>query len=449
MRRRGNVDMDKLTPAWIVAVSVLLAGILICGCNGGGSPTPTEHPLMEALDQIAAEVEEIRELGPATGVEYRFVTRDELSEFLMEEADEEYPPEEALVDQEIYVLLDRLGEGRDLRTIILDVMEEQVIGFYDDDTKQLNVVSESNDLSALDRVTFAHEYTHALQDYHFGLDTLPLEDGNNSDATMAALCLIEGDAVMSQTYYMLGSLTADELMAVLQEAEQSESGQFDSAPRFMQVDLLFPYGREYDEDELEGGLSFVAALYNENEWEAVNQAYADPPRSTEQILHPEKYLGERDDPVEVTLPDLAGVLGGKWVHYDADVLGELYVRTYLETYVALGMAKEAAEGWDGDRFVYLKNDAEDKLLVWRSTWDTAEDAGEFFEAYSAFVYDKYDGQWESLSEMGTSRQWTMADSNVYLGQDGADILVVIAPDGAVTDKVLAEFPEFRASQPCP
>ena len=449
MSRRVNVDMGKLTPAWILAVSLLLASFVVCGCNGGETPTPTENALRQELDRIAAEVEEIRELGPAADVEYRFVTRDELGEFLLEDMDEEYPPEEALVDQEIYVLLDLLGEDRELRTIIVGVLEEQIIGFYDDDTKQLNVVSESAELSPLDRVTFAHEYTHALQDYHFGLDKLPLEDGNNSDATMAALCLVEGDAVMSQTYYMLNSLTADDWMLVLEEAEQAESGQFDSAPRFIQVDLLFPYGREYGEDEIEGGLQFVAALYNENEWEAVNQAFADPPRSTEQILHPEKYLVERDDPVEITLPALSGALGGTWARYDTDVLGELYVRTYLETYVALGMAKEAAGGWDGDRFVYLKNDAGDKLLVWRLTWDTAEDADEFFEAYSAFVYDKYDAQWESMSEMGTSRQWTMADSDVYLGQDGVDILVVLAPDAAVTDNVLAEFPEFRVSQPCP
>ena len=90
------------------------------------------------------------------------------------------------------------------------------------------------------------------------------------------------------------------------------------------------------------------------DWDAVNDVYSNLPQSTEQIIHPEKYL-EQDEPQDVTLPDLETALGGTWSQLDTDVFGELYMRLYLEAFINTDQATIAAEGWDGDRYVYLKD----------------------------------------------------------------------------------------------
>ncbi len=432
--------MKKLSLVFVLAAALLVP--FMAGCDGTDA-------LTRELDSIAETVEEMRELAPASDVPYSFMPRDDLKDYLLDDMEEQYPVEEAAIDKEIFVLLDLLGPSQDVREILADVLEEQVIGFYDDDTGQLNVVSSNEELSALDEVTFAHEYTHALQDQNYDFDNLDLESETNSDAAMAALCLIEGDAVLTQTNYMITELSPDQWMAIMEEVEGTESGQLENAPRFMQIDLLFPYGREYADGVYEGGLPFVTALFEANGWDTVNQAYIDPPKSTEQILHPEKYIEERDEPTMVEMPDLAVALGGTWTLQDSDVLGELYTRTYLENYLSRGAAQSAAEGWDGDSLVYLKNEAGEWLLVWRLTWDTTEDAEEFFEAYTAYVYDKYNGQWQSLVERSTSRQWATVERDVYLGLSGQDTLVVLSSEALITEQVLVELPRFKVSQPCP
>jgi hypothetical protein len=405
-----------------LALMLIIAAIIAGGCGKSNS-------LGEDLEQVASDVVEIRGLAPKNEVEYRFVTSDQLREMLVSDFEEEYPQEEARIDQEVYVLLDLMEQDEDLYTILIDVFSEQLVGFYDYDSGELYVVSDREELGPVEKATFAHEYTHALQDQHFDLSSLPLQEEDNSDLATAALSLTEGDAVLAQYNYMMSYLSADELEAVLEESQQVETEQLEAAPRFISESLLATY--------LEG-LNFVLELGG---WEDINQAYADLPQSTEQILHPEKYL-VRDEPQDVTMPDLESALGVGWSQLDSDVLGELSIRIYLETFVAQHVAEVAAEGWDGDRYLYLKNAEGEKLLALRSTWDSDSDAEEFFDAYISFVREKSDGAWDLLLEEATERQWRTEGLSLYLGRNGSDVLIIIAPSEVVAERVLAEFPEF-------
>jgi len=405
-----------------LALMLIIAAIIAGGCGKSNS-------LGEDLEQVASDVVEIRGLAPKSEVEYRFVTSDQLREMLVSDFEEEYPQEEARIDQEVYVLLDLMEQDEDLYTILIDVFSEQLVGFYDYDSGELYVVSDREELGPVEKVTFAHEYTHALQDQHFDLSSLPLQEEDNSDLATAALSLTEGDAVLAQYNYMMSYLSADELEAVLEESQQVEMEQFEAAPRFISESLLATY--------LEG-FNFVLELGG---WEDINQAYADLPQSTEQILHPEKYL-VRDEPQDVTMPDLENALGVGWSQLDSDVLGELSIRIYLETFVAQHVAEVAAEGWDGDRYLYLKSAEGEKLLALRSTWDSDSDADEFFDAYISFVREKSDGAWDLILEEATERQWRIEGLSLYLGRNGSDVLIIIAPSEVVAERVLAEFPEF-------
>jgi len=395
-----------------LALMLIIAAIIAGGCGKSNS-------LGEDLEQVASDVVEIRGLAPKSEVEYRFVTSDQLREMLVSDFEEEYPQEEARIDQEVYVLLDLMEQDEDLYTILIDVFSEQLVGFYDYDSGELYVVSDREELGPVEKVTFAHEYTHALQDQHFDLSSLPLQEEDNSDLATAALSLTEGDAVLAQYNYMMSYLSADELEAVLEESQQVEMEQFEAAPRFISESLLATY--------LEG-FNFVLELGG---WEDINQAYADLPQSTEQILHPEN-----------TMPDLENALGVGWSQLDSDVLGELSIRIYLETFVAQHVAEVAAEGWDGDRYLYLKSAEGEKLLALRSTWDSDSDAEEFFDAYISFVREKSDGAWDLILEEATERQWRIEGLSLYLGRNGSDVLIIIAPSEVVAERVLAEFPEF-------
>jgi hypothetical protein len=118
------------------------------------------------------------------------------------------------------------------------------------------------------------------------------------------------------------------------------------------------------------GLSFVRHLEREGGWAAIREAWRQPPRSTEQVLHPEKYAG-REEPKLVELGPGAVPPGGRLLA--EGVLGEVLVRTLLDGDEA------AAAGWGGDRYAVWDVGAR-TLLVWRSLWDSEPDRREFGRA---------------------------------------------------------------------
>ncbi len=396
----------------------------------------------DELGQVFSDVAEIRGLAPKNDVALQSLTSNEIVDSFGDESEEEYYREQAAIEHGLYVLLDLMGEDQDLHSLQQASDAELTDGFYNFETGELFVVTDDGALTPSGKVTAAHEYTHALQDQHFDMDSLLTEAAYNSDLFFAIAALIEGDASLVDFNYELNKLSEDDWRAVLLESEETGSEVLVAAPRFVEKYLSFPY---------EEGLDFVAALggwddivlpLDPSGWERVNEAYKDPPQSTEQILHSEKYL-ERDEPQDVIIPDLEGIPGPWWTPVRSDVLGEFGMRTYLETFVAQHTAESAAEGWDGDRYVYLLDRIEgEQLLVLRSTWDSEEDAGEFYEAYTSFVLVKSRGAWESVLEDATRRHWTSEDLSVYLSRNGSDVLIIIAPDVRVTEKTLVAFPEF-------
>ena len=78
-------------------------------------------------------------------------------------------------------------------------------------------------------------------------------------------------------------------------------------------------------------------------WSAVDALWRDPPASSEQVLHREKY-DACEAPIAVpdtVFPALPGFDGPK----ATDVLGELVVRAWLSTALPPEIAGRAAAGW--------------------------------------------------------------------------------------------------------
>jgi hypothetical protein len=372
------------------ALAALLVATLLGCSTSPSSPTPfssvasplspTAGPSATAPDPslvyaaIRSQVETIRGLQPTEDIAPVLITQAQLSANLQADFDLNNPPAVVLATQRTLIALGLLPAGSSLRTLVLDLQSGQVAGYYSPAQKQLFVVSNSGTIGPTERLTYAHEFTHELQDQHFKLASLGLEAPDQGDRSLARLGLVEGDAVSVQSSWMGQQLTPAELGQVVASASDPAAlAALTRAPKYLQQTLLFPYT---------SGLAFVEGLIA-GSYGAVNAAFARPPNSTEQILHPEKYVAA-EAPVVVKLPaDLAKTMGSGWMVGPQDTLGEFSLRIWLQQGgVSPAVATAAAAGWGGDRLVLLEGpDGTDAVAI-ETTWDSPADAAEFGAAAS-------------------------------------------------------------------
>jgi hypothetical protein len=397
--------------------------------------TPTRTPMsgttpsgqiLAIIETIEFEMEGLRGLDGTSPVTRTLMTREELTRYLAQEFEDDYSPQEVAVDVRVLAAFNFVPEDIDLRQILLDLYSEQVLGMYDKEVDTLFVVSDG-EFDLRDRLTVAHEYVHGLQDQTFGLDSFIDEDQLNDDQYLARMALIEGDATLSMTQYLLAhlrELSAEELQS-LQEEDSGGQTALEAAPAIIRETLAFPYNE---------GTEFVTLL-QERGWRAVDAAYADPPQSTEQILHPERYL-ERDEPQMVSLPPLTDTLGIGWERIDSETLGEFQTVLYLAQEVGQATAEQASAGWDGDRYaVYGRG--EDEILALTTVWDSATDRDEFLTAYEQYTTARY-GRDPSGAE-DDAIWWQTPSQATALSWSAEQTFVVVGPDLATVERVLAAF----------
>src|SRR5690606_29869422 len=154
------------------------------------------------------------------------------------------------------------------------------------------------------RLVLAHEITHALQDQNFELLELGVEDHENGDRQLALMAIIEGDATLLMSEYMIEHASPFGLLSELPSLLTMSQEELDRAPVAIRESLMFPYLRGVqffmdlagrvpaDDDDAE---PFAVAL--QPGWRS--RVFLNPPISTEQIMHPEKYLrGEAPEPID-------------------------------------------------------------------------------------------------------------------------------------------------------
>ena len=240
--------------------------------------------------------------------------------------------------------------------------EEGVLGFYDSERRRLHVRGDAA-TPAVRRV-LVHELTHALDDQHFGLERPHLER-REDEAALGFAALVEGDAVRVEERYF-ESLTPEDRRAA--DVEADAIGTDPDLPRVFEVLLAFPY---------DAGAAFVAALAGAGGPERINAAFANPPTTSEQVLHPDRYLGEEPGK-EVTAP----VADGRVV--DRGQLGELGLRLLLQEGLDRGAAARGADGWGADRSVAWAN-GEQTCVRDHVVMDTPGDRDELVEGLRAWA----------------------------------------------------------------
>ncbi|HYG61103.1 MAG TPA: hypothetical protein VEL74_00860 [Thermoanaerobaculia bacterium] len=368
---------------------LLCAGLLSLGAAPAPSPSPGlpvgAEPLPAALerrvDELVRQTESIRGLRLARPVLRGVLEEEAVRRTLAEKIGQELPPEDLRSFELALEAFGLIPGNLDLATYLPKLLSEEVAGFYDPEGKYLVLVRRAGQgADETDDSVLVHELAHAIQDQHFRLDVYTDFDPLSDEGT-ARSAVVEGDAMWVMLRSIAGSDAAFDRLAgalskdpeVLVSQAAIGPGALAGAPPFLRESLLFSYLQ---------GLTFCLRVKELGGRELLDRAFTtDPPRSSEQILHPEKWAVKelRDDPVPVPVPDVGDALPG-WTRAAEGQLGEMGIAVLLRGSAGeRSTAEGAAAGWGGDRFaVYTRGEAPGRrLLIWSTEWDSEAEAAEF------------------------------------------------------------------------
>ncbi|MGE0489595.1 MAG: hypothetical protein AB7S38_10320 [Vulcanimicrobiota bacterium] len=348
------------------------------------------------LEHLMVKLEANRGLAFEHFVPWHVKDREQLGVFFAKQLEIYYPVEQSTLDEAMLKHLGLVKPDFEIRPFMQELYTEQIAGAYDPDSRQFFMVDVKQSLATKllsggadpNEVLIYHELDHALGDQHFDLKKIQLEavKAHNTDMSLAVSSLLEGEATLAMFDFQLGD-DASVDGANLDMSRMADlvtkfpiplpgMGNYTRAPLYFKRALIFPYYI---------GMGLVGRVRAMGGWPAVSLMYQDLPLSSEQVIHPEKYLEERDFPIQVKLAGLPAPQGWKVLGHD-DTGGEFLVRAFLEQH---GVEREvAATGWGGDRYrVWTRG--EQSCFLWVTVWDTARDAVEFEQAARQAIGSKW------------------------------------------------------------
>ena len=364
----------------------------------GGSDVPAEGPTPPVIAELMNELPQLRGFDFTKPVVAQAVDQDEIARDLVAYADIAYPKDQMARRSLAWDTIGVIPDGTSLREAYEGYGSTQVIGYYDTVTGELKFIGTAEP-SPLERITLAHELTHAIDDQRFGLEKLDVLSAECRDEEVAAAgALVEGNATFFMLRWAQTYLTPEEQVEVGVEAALQDISTGDIPPFVLRLQAW-----SYDAGQL-----FIAALVSDGGVDAIDAAMADPPVSTEQIIHPERYPNDAPTPVDV--PDLSDELGQGWEDLDVMTIGEEWLQIAFGLRLDASQAAQASAGWDGGTYRAF-TDGEDAAVVLTTVWDSEDDASEFATAMIS---------WLDAGE----------DVGVVVGPDGTSVQVLFASDKA-------------------
>jgi hypothetical protein len=330
-----------------------------------GQDAYTEQTEM-LLREVSGNIVQVRELFPPQNIPLKVVTLDWVEENWGRKFAEE-SSEELQIEEEIYKALFLIPQNLSLAEVTVEQAGATVAAVSEGNLYVVREHFNPFDKLSTER-TLAHEITHMIQEKYFKSPEVRFHD-----EFQAWAALIEGDADFTGDKYIED--TAGRPAVSDGVASLSSSKKLSAATHLATVKMpeslveLWLFRYRYGE-------SFVSALYEAGGWEKVNAAYANPPVTTEEILHPEKYL-EGEGFVQVNSISLNS---SDWNLVKTERFGEHFILVMLSSHIPRDYAMTAAEGWRGDNFTYYKKE-ENHLFTWKIVWDTERDSVEFFDTF--------------------------------------------------------------------
>ncbi|QCJ45685.1 Hvo_1808 family surface protein [Haloprofundus sp. MHR1] len=402
-----------------------------------------ESELDTVVNRSMARVERIRGLEFEQSVPVEVISR---AEFRNQSAGggANYPPQRRAFDNAKFEALFMINESTDSIAVQNSNTGASVGGYYSPAEKRIVIVSENTTSPKLNEVTLSQELFHALQDQQFDLTRYNQSTQERHNAVDG---LVEGDGNYVDWLY-----------------EQRCDGEWDcleDSARGGGGDGLANYGPYLIQYQpYSDGPAFVRQLRERGGWEAVNAAYENPPASTEQVIHPDRY--PNDTPVDPIVTDRTS---GTWQQLEPEgrpnygELGEAGVNAMLvyplyetkgqtqiipaqqwynlnesgevEEFAPFNYDHPYTDGFRGDRFVAYQNDAGETGYVWKLVWDNSSQAGEFLDGYERLLQFRSAREVRDASGPGTVYRIAEGDNGFAdafrVVHDGDTVYIVNAP----------------------
>ena len=400
----------------------------------------------EARELFASIDDTLAWLSKDTGYAIRkkvvgeLASREQVAKYVDEKMNED---EDAKRLERSEIVLKKFGllpREFNLHKFLIDLLQEQVAGYYDVKTKKMYLLDW---LSAeAQKPVLAHELTHALQDQNFDLKSWESPKApkagdkeeytfDEDEASTARSAVAEGHGMVTLVDYMLrGSGTtlaqAPQVADAMRKAMTSNSDYplLDKAPLMIRESLVFPYG---------DGLTFESALLQRGKDAAFSGAFRRPPQDTHEVMDVAAYLHNR--PAQwMVIPDLRPELGSKYAKYDEGSIGQLDTRILAQQYADESAAKDMAEAWRGGAY-YAAENKDPRLtgtarigLLYLSRWDADDSADAFAKTYADYLPQRY-----SSVKRVTHKDTACADSDCkssYFFETEEGPVSIVRIDGA-------------------
>lgn len=333
------------------------------------------------LARSMGRVENIRQLEFTDRVRIEFVRRENLSA----PRNDTYG---LATSEQLWEALFIYGEKTNAFRTALRAQQSVVLGFAaEEGSDRIVVVDPTPRQPTVDGGVLIHELAHMLQDQQFNLSR-PRYQRYTLDGEFAKDGLIEGEAAHITDRYRL---KCQSQWQCIETPSDRSNVQRPDPLRFYRI-TYFPYS---------AGKRYVRALIGQNGWPAVTAAHAQPPVSTENVIHP----SHTDRPIPITDSNIsrngwsriekkpetlgeAGIYALFWRRSaDESPLSESNLSRSGSNGGRYTYASRPSTGWGNDR-LYAYTNGEQRGYVWKTVWDTERDAREFYEAYTALLEEE-------------------------------------------------------------
>ncbi|MFQ5864181.1 MAG: hypothetical protein ACE5IW_03020 [bacterium] len=369
--------------------------------------------LQRKVDEIGKEIVEIRGLKFKRPVQVKKQSLEDFGKYLDAMIDIQMPEHRLEHYGKVVKMLGlyRGPELQDFKELTKILMQSQAAAYYDPAAETFYVVMPELPEQMLNSV-YAHEIYHGLQDQYYDLETYLLSQAHgklSDDELLARQAIVEGEATYIMTLWTMKSLfgaipdasllqmtinmqaqmDAVKILQMLKSGAvpQIEQGEMEKAIKAM--DKIPPFLIETLIGAYLKGMGFIFEIQKQG-WQKVDKLYTTPPVSTEQILHPEKWLAD-EKPHKFEWPAFENhKLFADWELLEANTIGEIQWRIIFAEHELAQIAKAASAGWNGDLYAVLeKKNGNNLLLLLYTSWDSEAEAQEFYSAYQKLLAVKY------------------------------------------------------------